>query len=285
MKLTQVVSLTLAVAPAFAIPPPDFGFPEAPNDTALEVAFQQESGSINFITVGEADLFGYGITAQPPVLGLNTTAYMSLSNYTGDYVVCMVDPDASYPEDPTKRFILHWLQPNMSQSTNVTVADLTLTGVQLVNDSAPAVPFQRPTPPTNSSAHRYIIYAFQQPANFAIPAAYSGFSAQNRTNFNLSNFIRDAELGTPAAANYFYVSHETSVPDNFTAAAGGSYPGGNGDAVSSGDPYRSLVPTSTPGASSAGGTASSSSSAAGAAMITGVGGIVGAGLVGLAALL
>lgn len=283
MKLTTVAALVLAFVPALAVPPPDFGFPEAPNDTVLSVAFRQDSSTLGYVTVTPGELFGSGIATYSPVLGVNVTAYQALANYTGNYIVMMVDPDASYPENPTNRFILHWMQPNMTQSINVTISsNLTLIGHQLVNSSASLVSYNPPRPPTNSSAHRYILYAFHQPANFSIPSQWSGLSAQNRSRFNLTNFIRDTNLGTPAAANYFYVSNQTSVPTNFTAAAGGSYPSGNGVAVTSGDPYR---PTSTPAASSSGGSASSASSAAGAAMITGLGGLVGAGLVGLAALM
>lgn len=49
-----VLTIFLAV-PCLGIPPPDFGFPEAPNDTALSVTFQDNGNSI---TVSEAELFG-----------------------------------------------------------------------------------------------------------------------------------------------------------------------------------------------------------------------------------
>ncbi|KAF2171627.1 hypothetical protein M409DRAFT_63264 [Zasmidium cellare ATCC 36951] len=264
----SLASLALAI-PALAIPPPDFGFPEAPNDTALAVRFQNPN-----VLVQEAALYGIGITQNAPSLSVNTSDYQSLADYNGNYTVLMVDPDASYPQNPNRRFILHWMQANLAQSSNAT-SNATLGGRALQNSTAPVVPYMRPSPPTNSSAHRYIIYAFQQPSNFSVPPQWSGLSGMNRTNFNLTNFISDARLGTPAAANYFYVSNQTSVPANFTAAPGGSYPGGNGDAVTSGDPY-SQSTTST---------SSSTSSAAAAAMITGAGSLLGAGIVGMAAFL
>jgi len=269
----SILSLALAL-PTLAIPPPDFGFPEAPNDTALTIRFTHGQQTT---LVQEAALYGINIPEHIPELSLNATTYRSLADYNGNYTVLMVDPDARYPEHPTSRFYLHWIQANFTESmTNATMGERALT-----NATQPFVPYLRPSPPTNSSAHRYIIYAFQQPSNFTIPPQWAGLSASNRSNFNLTRFINDTHLGTPAAANYFYVSNETNVPTNFTAAPGGQYPGGDGTAVTSGDPYRP-----TAGASSAaGGSAPSTPSSAGAAALTGVGSLVGAGLVGLVALL
>ncbi|CAK4031003.1 phosphatidylethanolamine-binding pebp [Lecanosticta acicola] len=281
---TGIAALAMAIAPTLAIPPPNFGFPEAPNDTALTVAFRQNSGNIGYVPVTEAELFGINIPANEPTLAVNTTAYQSLANYSGNYVTLMVDPDASYPNNPSNRFLLHWMQANMTQSTNLTVnQNLTLTGRHLVNMSAPVVPYARPAPPTNSSAHRYIIYTFRQPSNFSIPSQYAGYSAMNRTRFNLTNFIRDTSLGSPAAANYFYVSNQTDVPGNFIAAAGAQYPNASNSSSASGSPITSGDPYGPTGASRPSG--SSSTSAAGAAMITGAGSLLGAGIVGLAALL
>ena len=51
MQLITLAAAVLAVAPAVAIPPEDFGFPSAPNDTMLGVRY----GSVN---VREGDLLG-----------------------------------------------------------------------------------------------------------------------------------------------------------------------------------------------------------------------------------
>lgn len=301
MKLTLATAFAL-FASVLAIPPENFGFPSAPNDTILSVGFAQPGGT--YQTMTEGILFGWGIPNATPVLGLQTNVYQSLASYTGQYLVMMVDPDASTPENPSRRFILHWLQPNVTLSnatTNPSAVGLLPGSRQLANLTTPIAPYARPMPPSNSSAHRYILYAFQQPNNFTIPPAYSGYSASNRTSFNLTNFIRDARLGTPAAANYMYVTNQTNVPTNFVASAGGTYPGGNGGAVTSGDPGASYLATasatstasgagsssSRAASSSAGasGTQASASSSAGAAMITGVSGIIGAALLGVAAIL
>lgn len=145
----------------------------------------------------------------------------------------MVDPDASYPQNPTNRFIIHWWQQGLVKST--TQANSTsIGGTQLVNTTAPRVAYRRPAPPTNSSAHRYIQYLFQQPPNFAVPAAYSGYNAMNASRFPFEQFVRDANLGSPVAANYFYCSNQSVVPALFAGAPGSQYPGGNGAMITQG---------------------------------------------------
>lgn len=144
----------------------------------------------------------------------------------------MVDPDASTPEDPSRRFILHWLATNVTQSTNtndtrsLSPPSASGTGIQ------DFVSYNPPTPGNTSSAHRYILYAFQQPADFSVPADFGGLQGgQNRSNFNLTNFINASGLDRPAAAEYFYVNRQSQVPGDFVALAGGEYPGGNGGAI------------------------------------------------------
>lgn len=143
--------------------------------------------------------------------------------YAGEYILFMLDPDASYPQSPTNRWIIHYWQEGVSKS-----------GTTLQNTTAPIASYRNPAPPTNSSAHRYIQYLFQQPANFQIPAAYSGYNSANRTMFPFERFVADAGLTAPVAANYFYCSNQTVVPDNFVAPPGGEYPGGNGAMITQG---------------------------------------------------
>lgn len=181
----------------------------------------------------------------------------------------MVDPDARFPENPTLRFILHWLQ------TNVTTAPVGPDGTsQLINTTAPRVPYRGPGPPTNSSAHRYIFYAFFQHDNFTFPSSFESFNATNRASFNLTAFLDESNLGqVPAAAQYFFASNQTGVPQDFSAAAGGTFPGGNGAMITQGPgpsvtaSTPSTVSASTTGSdatASASGTASATGSAASA---------------------
>merc|ERR1711939_1054532 len=179
MHSRALLSLLLSVAPALAIPPPDFGFPEAPNHTELSVTYRDNG---NPIVVTEAELFGVGITANEPTVALETANYDSIASYNGSYVLLMVDPDARYPSNPNLRFIVHWLQ------TDMIPAAMSSDGTsQLMDTTAPRVPYARPSPPTNSSAHRYIIYTFFQHGNFSFPSAFEGYSATNRTSFNVTS--------------------------------------------------------------------------------------------------
>ena len=68
----------------------------------------------------------------------------------------------------------------------------------------------RPSPANTSPAHRYIALLFAQPANFTVPAAFQGYSATNRTLFNVTNFATQARLGAPVEANYFLVANTTA---------------------------------------------------------------------------
>lgn len=52
---TTALVWALAAVSSYAIPPEDFGFPSAPNDTALTVTYPNNGNST---TVTEAELFG-----------------------------------------------------------------------------------------------------------------------------------------------------------------------------------------------------------------------------------
>lgn len=196
------------------------------------------------------------VPAQAPTVSVNSNMYRSIADYHGSYFLLMVDPDAMMPQNPTARFYLHWAQPNLTANDQ---------GV-LTNSSPAFVPYARPQPPPSSDPHRYILYAFQQPQNLtSIPPAFAGYSDMNRTSFNVTEFISAANLGQPAAANYFFVENKTGVPPEFTASAGGQYPGGNGAAVTDGPgPMPSATGTSgmsaseSPSASATGGATSAS---------------------------
>ncbi|KAK5079901.1 hypothetical protein LTR70_005632 [Exophiala xenobiotica] len=248
MKSNTIIALALCTA-ALAIPPDNFGFPTSEDDAQLSVTYQAS-------TVQPGILFGIDVPASQPDIAVNET-YAGLNNdYTGQYLLFMVDPDASYPENPQNRFIIHWWQEGLTKSTTE-VDSASIGGTRLVNDTAPRVSYRRPRPPTNSSAHRYIQYLFEQPSNFQVPEAYSGYNDQNITRFPFEQFLNDAGLEAPVAANYFYCSNQTAVPATFVAAPGEEYPGGNGAMITQG----TNEPTPTGGSSSA----SSTSTATGAA--------------------
>lgn len=266
---------------ALAIPPEDFGFPSAPNDTALGVAFTTAN---NVTIVREAALYGVDTPASPPTLAVDTGLYRSLAQYTGAYLVLMVDPDVPTPTNPTSRFLLHWLAPNFRPAGAAPSALRALPGTVLTNRTANTVSYRRPSPGTTSDAHRYILYAFAQPANFSIPPAFTNFTDANRAGFNLTRFVAQARLGAPLAAQYFFVSNKTGVPGGFQAAPGGTYPGGNGAAVTAGPgPVASATGAATSTAASASRTAAATSTG-GAAVAGAAWGLLSVGVLGAVAL-
>lgn len=187
------------------------------------------------------------VPAQQPTVAVNES-YSSLDyEYTGEYLLFMLDPDASYPQNPTNRFIIHFWQEGLTKSTS-DANNTDIGGTLLVNTTAPRVAFRRPRPPTNSSAHRYILYLFEQPSTFQVPQQYSGYGGMNASRFPFEQFLNDTDLGDPVAANYFYCSNETAVPNNFVGAPGSEYPGGNGAMITQGtnNPTPTGASTSSP---------------------------------------
>lgn len=165
-------------------------------------------------------------------MALDPSRYPSVASYSGQYVVVMVDPDATTPDNPNNRFILHWLAPNMTQGSAGSAPAPQAGLTQLTNATENFTPYRSPGPALNSSAHRYILYAFRQPDDFAVPAEFDTYAGGvNRTHFDLPTFIELAGLGNPAAAEYMYVSREPAVPGDFVALPGGEFPGGNGNAI------------------------------------------------------
>lgn len=197
---------------------------------------------------------------------MNETYAALDDEYIGQYLLLMVDPDASYPENPQNRFIIHWWQEGMTKSTTE-VNSTSIGGTRLVNSTAPRVSYRRPRPPTNSSAHRYISYLFEQPANFQVPEAYSGYGNQNASRFPLEQFLQAAALDNPIAANYFYCSNQTAVSPTFVAVPGQQYPGGNGAMITQGtNEPSSTGPSSSPAATA---TTTSASPPSGSGSATG----------------
>lgn len=153
-------------------------------------------------------------------------------------LVMMVDPDAPTPEAPTAGFFLHWMASNMVTTMGGANGEAVLT-----NSTPNIASYVPPGPPATSSAHRYIFYAFEQPANFALPPQFANVNDANRVKFDVKAFAQAANLGAPVAANFMYVSAQSSVPPTFQAAPNGTFPGGNGNAIGmAGSTLQSNVP-------------------------------------------
>ena len=83
------------------------------------------------------------------------------------YTIMIVDPDAPYPSNPTKKYVLHLL---------------------VVNSKDIKAKFHPPNPPEDSPSHRYHILIYKQPKYINID--YIGYI----TNFNPENFINSYNL-------------------------------------------------------------------------------------------
>lgn len=102
--------------------------------------------------------------------------------------------------------LLHWILPGLYSPNETT----TLTSYQ--GEIAPYFP---PGPPPGQT-HIYGIFLYGEPPNFAVPANYITFfnnlttSVLNRVGFNLTNFVAEASLGAPVAADWFLVSTQNT---------------------------------------------------------------------------
>lgn len=143
----------------------------------------------------------------------------------------MIDPDAPTPNAPTASAILHWMATDLEAITAPQDFGPLRAQSVLMTMTPNPVPYAPPGPPPTSSAHRYLLFLFAQPANFAVPAAFAQFSATNRAKFDLNAFVSAAGLAAPLAVNFMYVSSQPAVLPDFQGPPGGQFPGGNGDAI------------------------------------------------------
>jgi hypothetical protein len=115
---------------------------------------------------------------------------------SGPYLLLMVDPDWNVTSPPS--VIVHTVVTNLTTNVNST------------SEAKVIASYIAPAP--SSGTHNYTLFLFDQPSNFSIPSAYESYmetTAQtpyNRLNLPLENFIKQAGLGKPVAANYFRVS-------------------------------------------------------------------------------
>ncbi|PSS37079.1 hypothetical protein PHLCEN_2v1118 [Hermanssonia centrifuga] len=127
----------------------------------LEVTFPEAAGPPVAVTAGvqlprngKTYACGKGFVISPcsytATVGPPTFAVRGNIRRGQTFLVATVDPDAPTPQDPTVAQIRHLLAPNFvlvdGNSRHHTKA--------LVNETAPISPWQQPTPPAGSDAHR-----------------------------------------------------------------------------------------------------------------------------------
>jgi hypothetical protein len=115
---------------------------------------------------------------------------------SGPYLLLMVDPDWNVTSPPS--VIVHTVVTNLTTNANST------------SEAKVIASYIAPAP--SSGTHNYTLFLFDQPSNFSIPSAYESYmettahTPYNRLNLPLENFIKQAGLGKPVAANYFRVT-------------------------------------------------------------------------------
>ena len=102
--------------------------------------------------------------------------------------------------------LLHWILPGLYSPNETTT---------LTSHQGEIAPYFAPAPPPGQT-HTYGIFLYNEPTNFAVPANYIPFfnnlttSVLNRVGFNLTNFVTEASLGAPVAADWFLVSTQNT---------------------------------------------------------------------------
>jgi hypothetical protein len=105
--------------------------------------------------------------------------------------------------------LLHWYQ-----------SDLAL--VETTSELVPTCSTRKraayggPSPPP-SSTHRYVELVFKQPIEYKFPVDFEPYlepSIPARLFFNITDFVKAANIGDPVAANYFTVSGSQGEQDN-----------------------------------------------------------------------
>ncbi|KIY00999.1 uncharacterized protein Z520_03665 [Fonsecaea multimorphosa CBS 102226] len=179
--------------------------------TNLRVDFQSSSTSVNPAGV---------LISRDDVLAAPTIDGPTDSSRTLDFMIFMVDQDATSPDDANTRVqFLQWYQPNLGGASEV-LSDF---GTDAQNfTSAPAVSYMPPTPPAGDEAHRYTLLLYSQPEGFSIPASFESFfdstDSNARISFDMAGFAAAAGIGQPVAANWFEVQNTSQAVTSSTAA-------------------------------------------------------------------
>ncbi|KAL9064423.1 MAG: hypothetical protein Q9157_007835 [Trypethelium eluteriae] len=193
--------------------PPNF----SPNaNTQLMVAWQGQE-----VTPGET--LPINVPKLQPQIGLESLPAGTTSSSL--FTIIMIDPDAPTPQDTSESQIIHWLQPSAKASTSS--SSTSLTPITFTATAAAQAAYIPPAPPQNSSAHRYIQYLFSQPPGFTVPAEFTGFGGNNRTNFDIASFVQASGLKGPLAANYVRVA-QPGAPGAASSSSFGGSASGNG---------------------------------------------------------
>ncbi|OQV07469.1 hypothetical protein CLAIMM_11896 [Cladophialophora immunda] len=211
MKASHSFLLLALATIASAQSAPDFPVQVSTN---LRVDFQSSSTSVKPAGV---------LISRDDVLDAPTVDGPLDSSSTLDFMLFMIDQDATSPDDANTRVqFLQYYQPNLGGASEV-LSDF---GSDAQNfTSAPAVSYMAPTPPAGDQAHRYTLLLYSQPKDFSIPSSFQSFfdssDSDARLGFDMAGFADAAGLGQPVAANWFEVQN-TSQPATTTTTSSSS---------------------------------------------------------------
>lgn len=159
------------------------------------------------------------------------------------------------------------------------------------SETLPSASYLPPTPPGGDGPHRYTFVLFSQPEGFTVPASFASFFSDvpdlsNRLQFDIDDFVSEAGLDEPVAANWLRVlngtAEETSIALTSTAAptATASDSANSAEASTTGISFNTAsTSSSTRTATSTGSSSSATSTSDSAAGMVEVQGSVTLGLV------
>ncbi|KAL8276656.1 hypothetical protein RQP46_010924 [Phenoliferia psychrophenolica] len=168
--------------------------------------------SVNFSTTVKIITNGQAIPIADaqvkPTISIKGTAVAEatvggpFNGTTLKYTVMIVDAGVAGNTN-TSALVRHYLQNDLEYGTNSDHS------VLLTNSTAPITEYAGPAPPSGSGPHRYVILAFQQPANFTPPAALSA-AGTGVGRFDPNAYISSTGL-VLLAAQYFTVEVGTAT--------------------------------------------------------------------------
>ena len=130
---------------------------------------------------------------------------LGLDDARATFVAIMLDFSVETAGSNTT--LLHWVLPGLSSNG----------ATNLSSQRAEIAPYFPPGPPAGQT-HTYGILLYNEPTNFAVPENFvpffknltaPGASVLTRIGFNLTNFVVEAGLGAPVAADWFLVRNAT----------------------------------------------------------------------------
>jgi Phosphatidylethanolamine-binding protein len=177
----------------------------------------------------------------PTTLGANSTG-----------LIIMMDLDMTVPNATTNSgytTFLNWLATDIDLSVNpIAIPD------------GQGAPYYPPSPPGNSSAHRYIFLLFSQPSNFSFPLSYQKISppltTSSRMGFDLAAFAIASNLDLPIAADWITVGKQVKNGSGNSTTSAPSKPTSASNATSVTSSTSQPSPKKSSGASALGITAS-----------------------------